>query len=479
MALSQAHQDGDIECQLVCAAHVPVPLDSDDDNNGDCRSEAASESSHFTALSYATDTFGPAYGCYTYGMMPASGWNCNWNSNWNQTAQWDWHPNMPAQWDWPEPDMTVQHSLSQLTTQINEEFSKVQNAIEQITDDRPNRQGQLVGLWRRQPSSICKEVRLPPYLHQLICDRACEFVLDDPVGQFMRDGFGKRMGSSGCVTVQWALVLGNAMEKTMIIRKLKKRATEIIYNRWSGGFVAAQIVMEALVDNDVAVVTEALEFMTVAHDSDNDPGSQLLASMKHCSANHPVRLWIKLLGGLNQNRHTSVNVHIERLWLAVDAIVAKRETMEIVRLAQSQNGCRSLNQLLISFGNTGRMEGVIAQLVSNSDILLDLIRHPFANYIMTTMLQQGIEAPRIIECVKRNFLASACNDHSNYVLTACLESPHCDAHLHQFAAELRMHRKAIDEVNKYRSQRIENQLSEATTIAKARCPKTFNTLQYQ
>ena len=54
MALSQAHQDGDIECQLVCAAHVPVPLDSDDDNNGDCRSEAASESSHFTALSYAT-----------------------------------------------------------------------------------------------------------------------------------------------------------------------------------------------------------------------------------------------------------------------------------------------------------------------------------------------------------------------------------------------------------------------------------------
>ena len=254
----------------------------------------------------------------------------------------------------------------------------------------------------------------------------------------------------------------------------------------SGAFVVSQILTEALSHNDVDVGLEAFNFMTEACGVNgcDDNGCELFASMIHPHANHSAKMWVKLLDVLS--RRTSavdVGVHIDHFWRAVDSIFSKNDgcgcCTQVIHLAQCCHGCRVLNQLLESFGNIKQMKNMIAQLLSPSSVLLDLVLHPFANYSNQTMVEQHIETQSIIECLQQNFLQCACSDFGNYVLKACLRSPECDSHRACFLEAFQKQRDVFAARHAQRCTSIGQLLRNTTTFAKARNIKKVKEVRFQ
>ena len=285
--------------------------------------------------------------------------------------------------------------------------------------------------------------------------------------------------------LQQSLVLGSDTQKMMITRDLKKKAQAILYHE-SGAFVASQILTEALTTKDDAMIDETLQFMAEAHDVDegNLHGSELLKSMQHNHANHSVRMWIKLLGTLDDTQSASQTTHIERWWKDVDGITTGCDMdsagTEFINIAQGPISCRSLIAMLTAFGHMPRIKDVTAQLVNTREVLRDLIIHQFGNYVITTMVKQNIEIPRIIDCVKQHFAEIACDDYGNYVMQACLASPHCDQDRASLADEFDRQKKTISaQCRSERFEKLKPVLGNSKTTAKARKATKTQKWQFQ
>ena len=279
------------------------------------------------------------------------------------------------------------------------------------------------------------------------------------------------------IVLQQSLAIGSDTEKMYITRELTRNAQDILYHE-SGAFVASQILEEALSTLDDAMIDEALQFMAAAHDAngDNAHGSELQKSMRHKHANHAVRMWIKLLGTLglaNRERTT----HIEQWWKEVDSITAR---FEVINIAQHDISCRCLIEILKAFGHTARIKEVTAQLAPpreidpKHEVLHDLIIHEFANYVISTMIDTNIEMPRIIDCIKHHLKAIACDDYGNYVVQACIESPHCDKDRVSLAAQFDREKSMISahwaaqDKNKDVCKKMERIFRNSKTAAKYR-----------
>ena len=151
----------------------------------------------------------------------------------------------------------------------------------------------------------------------------------------------------------------------------------------------------------------------------------------------------------------------------------------IINLAQGSISCRSLNEILTAFGHTTRIKDVTAQLVNTREVLRDLIVHKFGNYVITTMVKQNIEMQRIIECLKRHFAEIACDTYGNYVMQACLASPHCDKDRAALAFEFDREEKTISAKSSQLCQKIQTVFCNSKTAAKAREATKSQKRQFQ
>ena len=442
------------EMDPECDAFTPQQqYDADDDR----LSQAASD---FTTFSFTSAT-PHAYGTYSVMTGEQRDYYYNCSNYWWYDAPWQ-QPQMASY----HPAPSAMHMMwSSYVEQLREVLSGFRYALEQVIDERSKRPGDM-GLWRRSPD-FSDKVNLPTdFFYNHILENACELAHG---GCCEHD---KGLASQGAVVVQQSFVLGNATQKIMITQKLKPMAKDILYHE-SGGFVVSQILTEALTDK--GMVTDALQFMAKAHDADRcEDHKELLKSMQHAAANHSVRIWIELLGvqEKDENRGDDFAMHIDRWWRDIDGIVATCDKQgfetHIITLAQSCSGCRSLIQMFKSFGNTTRLKDATAQLVSTTDILLDLIKDEYGNYVIKTMVQENIEMPEILKCMSGHFLDIACHKHGNFVLQAYLGSPHCDAYRMFFEGKFEDVKQHIAKKDQALYDRISDKLRTSRTMAKVR-----------
>lgn len=316
-------------------------------------------------------------------------------------------------------------------------------------------------LWKRHPKN---EMTPPPEVYMTILTYGHDII---------QELIQYHPSVTTAIVLQQSLALGSDTEKMYITGELTRNAQDILYHE-SGAFVASQILEEALSTTDDAMIDEALQFMAAAHDANghNAHGSELQRSMGHKHANHAVRLWITLLGTLegdsklaNRERTT----HIERWWKAVDCIASRSE---VINTAQDGHSCRCLIKILEGFGHMTRIKEVTAQLAPpweidpEHEVLHALIIHEFANYVIQAMIDCNIEMPRIIDCIKRHLISIAEDKHGNYVLQACIKSPHCDKDRVSLAAQFGREKSKIKKED--RCRKIETMFGNSQTAAKYR-----------
>ena len=136
----------------------------------------------------------------------------------------------------------------------------------------------------------------------------------------------------------------------------------------------------------------------------------LLSSVKHAHANHSLRVWLSLLDAVRSTM-TECFTHLNHL---LD--VVRFNALELVMDCQ---GCRIINKLFLEFPEHCVVGHVLETLLGDTDMLLLLIVHEFANYPI--QLAAELDPERIFRAVELHFDTVAPDQYGNFVAQRCIK----------------------------------------------------------
>lgn len=136
----------------------------------------------------------------------------------------------------------------------------------------------------------------------------------------------------------------------------------------------------------------------------------LLSAVKHAHANHSLRAWLSLLDAVRSTM--------------TECLTHRNDLLEVVRnnaleLVMDCHGVRIVNMLFMEFPEHYVVGHLLETLLGDTDMLLLLIVHEFANYPIQLAVE--LDQERIFRAVEWHFDTVAPHQYGNFVATKCMK----------------------------------------------------------